>query len=294
MIKSCPRILFVIPYFGRWPFWMPFFLESCRRNPDIDWLLFSDCGTPKNLPTNVTIERISFADYCALVSKRLNIQFSPTAAYKLCDIKPALGYIHADRLEGYDFWAFGDIDLVYGDLRHYFTADRLARYDLFSTHERRVAGHLCLMRNIPHTRELFMLIKNWQTRFTDHEHHALDEGAFSRIFLWRKNFPKPLFNLVGKFNPWRRRSEFTEAFSTPGGVIKWHDGSDLFPRQWYWKDGRLTNDRDGGRSFPYFHFVCWKRNEWSRLSEPDSEYVENLAGESSWIIDAAGFHRGEL
>ena len=23
------------------------------------------------------------------------------------------------------------------------------------------------------------------------------------------------------FNPWRRRSEFTEAFSTPGGVIDW-------------------------------------------------------------------------
>lgn len=294
MINPRPRILFVIPYFGRWPFWMPFFLESCRRNPDIDWLLFSDCGAPDDLPSNVCIESISFSDYCALVSRRLGIDFAPKAAYKLCDIKPALGHIHIDRLEGYDFWAFGDIDLIYGDLRAYFTADRLAGYDLFSTHERRVAGHLCLMRNTARKRELFMQIKDWRKRFVDQEHHALDEGAFSRIFLWRKNFPEPLFKLVGKFNPWRRRSEFTEAFSTPGGVIKWHDGSHDFPSHWYWKNGCLTNDRDGDRSFPYFHFVCWKRNEWSRLPEPEAQVVRALASESSWVIDATGFHRGEL
>ncbi|MDD1150608.1 hypothetical protein M5G25_20210 [Pseudomonas sp. TNT2022 ID357] len=294
MINPRPRILFLMPYFGRWPFWLPFFLESCRRNPDIDWLFFSDCGIPENLPPNVQFESISFADYCALVSQRLNIDFAPNAAYKLCDIRPAMGYIHIDRLQGYDFWAFGDIDLVYGDLRAYFTADRLAKYDLFSTHERRVAGHLCLIRNSARQLELFRQIKDWQARFTDQQHHALDEGAFSRIFLWRKNFPKPLFKLVGKFNPWRRRSEFTEAFSTPGGVIDWHDGSRDFPTRWYWKDGHLTNDRDGDRSFPYFHFVCWKRNEWSDLPEQDAKVVQALASESSWVIDATGFHRGEL
>ncbi|MBP5120108.1 hypothetical protein HUS85_30200, partial [Pseudomonas protegens] len=247
---------------------------------------------PDNLPPNVKLESMSFAEYCALVSRRLEIDFAPNAAYKLCDIRPAMGYIHIDRLEGYDFWAFGDIDLVYGDLRAYFTPDRLAGYDLFSTHERRVAGHLCLIRNTARKRELFRQIKDWQKRFTDLQHHALDEGAFSRIFLWRKNFPEPLFKLVGKFNPWRRRSEFTEAFSTPGGVIKWHDGSRDFPTRWYWKDGRLTNDRDGDRSFPYFHFVCWKRNEWSQLPEQDAQSLQALANEPSWIIDATGFHRG--
>ena len=109
MINQCPRILFLIPYFGRWPFWMPFFLESCRHNADIDWLLFSDCPIPSNVPDNVRIESITFADYCALVSQRLNIPFAPQAAYKLCDIKPALGHIHVDRLEGTD--APADLDL---------------------------------------------------------------------------------------------------------------------------------------------------------------------------------------
>lgn len=291
MTNPNPRILFVIPYFGRWPFWMPFFLESCRRNPDIDWLLFSDCGVPDNLPPNVRLEEIGYREYCSLVSSRLGIDFSPVHAYKLCDIKPALGYIHEDRLAGYDFWAFGDIDLVYGNLREYFSAQRLASKDVFSTHERRVAGHLCLMRNTASTRQLFMRIKSWRARFTDNEHHALDEGAFSRLFLWRKNFPRPLFNLVGKFNPLRRRSEFAEAFSTPGGVIKWHDGTDDFPARWFWRDGRLTNDRDGERSFPYFHFVCWKRNEWAQLDTPEPAVLAEIASSKHWVIDQYGFHQ---
>lgn len=111
------RICLLIPYFGRWPFWMPFFLRTCKRNADIDWLFFSDCGVPDDLPNNVRIIPISFADYCQLVSERLGISFKPDNPYKLCDIKPALGHIHADHLDGFDFWGFSDIDLIYGDLR---------------------------------------------------------------------------------------------------------------------------------------------------------------------------------
>ena len=175
---------------------MPFFLESCRRNPDINWLIFSDCGAPDNRPKNVAIEGITQAGYYQLVSDRLGIDFAPDDSYKLCDIKPALGYIHADRLEGYDFWGFGDIDVVYGNLREHLTDARLARYQFFSTHERRVAGHLCLMRNTHQYRELFKRIKQWQARFTDKQHHALDEGAFSRIFIKGKNLPQPMFRLL--------------------------------------------------------------------------------------------------
>ena len=101
------------------------------------------------------------SDYYQLVSDRLNIDFKPSSPYKLCDLKPALGYIHADRIKGFDFWAFGDIDLVYGNLRQYFNEARLKRYHLLSTHERRVSGHLCLIRNTERERRLFMRIDNW-------------------------------------------------------------------------------------------------------------------------------------
>lgn len=290
-MTNVPRICFVIPYFGRWPFWMPLFLESCRHNADIDWLLFSDCGQPENVPDNVRIESMDYAAYCALVCQRLGIAFAPKNPYKLCDIKPALGFIHEEHLRGYDFWAFGDLDLIYGRLRDYFTASRLARYDLLTTHARRVSGHLTLLRNTQAMRELFKRMPRWQERFADQTHHALDEGAFSRLFLWRKNFPKPLFNLVGFFNPLRRRSEFVEAFSTPDGCIPWIDGSFTFPRRWYWREGSLTNDHDGDRQFPYFHFAIWKRGAWSKKAHPAAEAVQILAKEQAWMMDEQGFSR---
>lgn len=289
MVVVAPSICFVIPYFGRWPFWMPLFLESCRRNPDVNWLLFSDCRVPDELPENVRIESVSYVDYCALVSRRLGIVFSPENPYKLCDIKPALGYIHQDRLEDYEFWAFGDLDLIYGRLRDYFTVERLSLYDLYSTHARRVSGHLCLVRNTELMRQAFMRIPQWQERLSDQAHHAIDEGAFSRLFLWRKNFPRPLFEFVGLFNPLRRRSEFTEAFSTPGGCIPWIDGGFHFPGRWFWHEGRLTNDQDGAREFPYFHFAIWKRGAWSRYPRQRPDELQYLAGRPAWVIDESGF-----
>lgn len=287
-----PRILFLIPYFGRWPFWLPLFLESCRRNPDINWLIFSDCGEPEDVPANVRIEAIGYDEYCRLVSQRLGIRFHPANPYKLCDIKPALGFIHEDRLQGYDFWAFGDLDLIYGQLRRYFTDERLARYDLFSTHARRVSGHLCLLRNNEKMREAFRLIKNWQLRFADEEHHAIDEGAFSRIFIRRKNFPAPLFKLAGYLNAWRRHSEFEEAFTTPNGCIPWRDGNFSFPEKWFWRDGVVSNDIDPVSVYPYFHFAVWKRGAWKELLEPPAESIRALSKTSGWIVSAQGFAEG--
>jgi hypothetical protein len=272
---------------------MPLFLESCRRNADIDWLFFSDCGMPSNLPENVRIQAMSFSDYCALVAQRLGIDFAPGNSYKLCDIKPALGCIHEDCLTGHDFWAFGDIDVIYGQLRDYFTTARLNRYDLVSTHARRVSGHLTLIRNTPRMRQAFKRIPGWQARFSDPQHHALDEGAFSRIFLWRKNFPAPLFKLVGLFNPWRRRSDFREAYSTPCGRIAWTDGGRDFPRRWFWREGRLTNDRDIGREFPYLHFMIWKKRDWPALPEPPAEAMMLLSRQPGWRISAEGFGSAE-
>lgn len=292
-MKLQPSIIFLIPYFGQWPFWMPFFIESCRANPDIDWLLLGDCGDPVGLPSNVRYRHVEFVDYCSWISARLDLMFSPTSPYKLCDLKPALGYLHEQDISGYDFWGFSDLDLIYGDLRAYFTDARLQRYKLISTHERRVSGHLCLLRNEQPLRELFWRIPDFKRRVQEPKHHGLDEGGFSRIFLWRKNFPKPLFELLGLFNPWRRSAEFTEAFSTPNVGRPWLDGSWNFPTSWYWEHGRLVNNIDEGREFPYLHFLGWKKTTWRHLDFSDTQALRGWAETGRWRVDEKGFHSAE-
>lgn len=291
MQASAPSILFLMPYFGQWPFWMPLFLRSCEYNPDINWLLISDCGEPERLPANVQYRHSSFVDYCEQVSERLGLEFRPDNPYKLCDLRPAYGFIHQEDTQGYDFWAFGDLDLVYGDLRAYFTNEKLNKYDFFSTHARRVAGHLCIVRNNDLFKTLFWRIPTFHERIQDKKHHALDEGGFSRLFLKRKNFPKPLFNLVGWFNPLRRAAEFKEAYSTPNGKIAWIDGSYDFPDHWVWDNGRLSNSRMMGRGFPYFHFLIWKERFKNSPKLTEASYIYGLAREKRWKMDSQGFHR---
>lgn len=289
-LRPAPSICFVIPYFGRWPFWFPFFLESCRANPTIHWRLHTDCGTPDAVPDNVRIVDTTFDAYCRRVSDALGISFRPENPYKLCDLKPALGHIHRDELNAYDFWAFGDIDLVYGDLRQYFTADRLSRRDIFSTHRRRISGHCCLLRNTPRMREAFMAVARWRSLLGDGGHVAFDESAFSRLFVRHKNWPDWLADLAKPFHTWARRTENVEAFSTPSAGLPWIDGSRDFPAAWYWTAGRLTNDRDGAREFPYFHFMTWKQREWRAENIGGKTDAAAVAASGRWQISSTGFH----
>lgn len=261
MLKQ-PSIVLIVPYFGKWPEWFDYFLKSCTENKTINWLFYTDCPVPDYNLDNIIFKSISFEQYKNKVSSKLGIKFNPVSLYKLCDLKPALGHIHEDEIKEYDFWGVSDIDLVYGNLRRYFTVERLSAYDFHSTHKRRVSGHLFLAKNNKKMREAFMHIKNWQALLSDQKHYALDEGAFSRLFIRHKNLPTTLSDFFAKFNSWARLSDFTEAYSTPNGRVAWRDGSFEFPEKWFWKFGRLVNDIDGEREFPYFHFIAWKQNEW--------------------------------
>jgi hypothetical protein len=266
MISSlgCDRkssIAILIPYFGKWPFWISLFVESCKKNIDIDWFLFGDCGPLECFSENVKYVNIEFREYKSLVSKKLNMNFDPDDAYKFCDIKPALGLIHEEFILDYDFWGFGDLDLVYGDLRALYTEEYLDKYDLYSNHATRVSGHLCLIRNTEKMRNIFKKIPDWKNKFANPAHMAIDEKAFSKLFVKHKNLPGGLRNILRYVYRLSRKSDFIESYTTPNGCIAWRDGSYNFPKKWFWKDGLITNDLDR-KYYPYFHFAIWKKNDW--------------------------------
>lgn len=263
-------IIVLIPYFGKWPFWMDVFLASCERNPDIHWLLISDCGRPEKLPENVIYREQSFSSYKQTVSARLGVDFSSANAYKVCDARPMFGVIHEEDIRGYDFWAFGDLDLVYGDLRSIFTEDLLRKYNLISNHATRVSGHLCLIRNTSEMREAFKRIPRWREEITAERHCSTDEKSFSRLFVKHKNFPTWLRRFTNLLYPLVRKSLFVERYTTPNGYIAWKDGSGNYPSAWFWFQGKIWNDFEevDAASYPYFHFYSWKKN-WNPMVDMD-------------------------
>ena len=280
--SSVSRILLIIPYFGSWPFWLDFFLLSCRHNSTVNWLIIGDSPAPDNAPDNVEFRQIAYADYLAFVRSRLGIPFAPARPYKLCDLKPMYGYLHEDELAGYDFWGFCDLDVVFGDLRSFLTPEVL-RHDVIATHDTRISGHFALLRNTPQLREAFRRIPGWQDKVCDQKSQRLDEAAFSKLFLRYKRWPQGLRKWLPGANPLGVSTLFREQFSTPDCRIDWVDGSRDFPTQWYWRDGVLSNDRSE-RSFMYFHFLYWKQNHWKREYKTEGGHLAR--GEAQCFVPA--------
>lgn len=247
------RIAIVIPYFGPWPAWINFFIESCRWNRDVSWFLFSDNDVPENRSSNVRHVRLSFADYNSRVSEALGISFNPRDPYKLCDIRPALPFVHRAMLAGYDVVGFGDLDVIYGDLRSFYDDAALDAYDLMSTHADRISGHLCLMRNEDQLITAFKQIRGWRKLFEQEQHAGADEREFYNIFRGRWT------RLASRLRRDRPRCLFREAYSTPAAR------ADM---RWYWKEGRLTNEFYPHHPFMYLHFMNWHSSRWSG-EQPD-------------------------
>jgi hypothetical protein len=259
MLKHEPRILVILAWFGKWPGWIRPFLESCRWNPSVDWLIATDCGAPEDLPGNVRLHHTTFEAYRAFIGEKLAIAPAWRDAYKLCDLKPALGFVHRDVAKDYDYWAFGDLDVIYGDIRAVLTPDVL-RHDLVSCHDHIVAGHLSLLRTTPRMLEAFTRVRGWRDMLAEDRHRSFDEQIFSRMFM-----QLPLRSAWRRMQtPWLGGALFREQFSTDIDPLPFVDGTRRWPTEWVWREGKLTNDRAHGREFLYLHFSHWQSSRWTR------------------------------
>lgn len=180
---TLPKIALIIPYFGKFPEWMPLYLWSCNQNKMVDFLFYTDCEIPNRTYTNTIFHQMSYEAYCQKVSDALHINFHPQNSYKLCDVKPYYGIIHDDELSNYDWWGWGDIDLVYGDLSLMINEKNLCSYDLLTTHMDRIAGHLTIMKKDSLYTLGGLRIKNWQQKLSMQEHRSMDETEYSRVVM---------------------------------------------------------------------------------------------------------------
>lgn len=175
----------IIPYFGSLHEVFPFWYESARNNADIDFLFITDCEVREC--TNIHVVRISLEGLKDRIEAALGMEVCLPKAYKLCDFRPAFGLIFSEELKGYDFWGFGDIDVVYGRLRDFITEEVLSSHDMVSCW-----GHLTLYRNCEYMNKLFQEKHEgeylyYKDVFTNPDNQIFDElwrgtGAIMRDF----------------------------------------------------------------------------------------------------------------
>jgi len=241
-------MIIFITHFGPWPAWIDFFVESCKKNSDIDWVLISDNkDLPRSKSSNVKVMSLPLAEYTQLIGRTLGIDFQPDNPYKVADVRPAFGVIHRDLVGDHDFFGYGDIDVIYGRIRDFYTSEALARFSVLSTHPERLCGHFALLRNIEPLRNAFRRIPSWRTLMEDKRPLAIDED--------KSLFLKALYGVRASI-PGRIRGLnflFEERYSSPVPTEE---------MRWYWKDGILTNEFYGPRGFMYLHFMHWKSSRW--------------------------------
>ena len=180
MEKTANRIIFIITYIGEYPWYFPYFIHSCRYNPTIDFLIFSDNSTPNlDLPANVNIVPYTIEQFKTDATKVLGFDIAIQTGYKLCDFKPAYGHIFVDYISEYDFWGYCDVDVIFGNIRSFMTDELLNDYDIISARHDYLTGCFALYRNTPYFRELFTRSKNYRNVYTQSRYVFFDETNFA-------------------------------------------------------------------------------------------------------------------
>lgn len=234
------KVAFILPYFGEFPNYFQIFLNSCSANEDFDWLIFTDNKKEYNASSNIKFIHMDFLTLKDIIQRKFDFTIALQNPRKLCDYKPAYGYIFEKYLKGYDYWGHCDCDIVFGNLKKFLAPllDKEKEYDKIFT-----LGHLILYKNTVTNNRTFL--SKWRGRYlfeesyktneitTFDETYGNDENVNS-IFLaqGKKVFQEDLsYNVDTKTNDFRQvvydanKKEYFRMPKLRHGICIWEQGS---------------------------------------------------------------------
>jgi hypothetical protein len=179
------RIAIVATHFGRSPIWLPAFLLSCRENPHVRWLIYTDIDVPDRVPGNVEITPMTLEEFNQRCSDALGAKMEVRRASlpKISDFKPAYGVIFADELRPFEFWAYSELDIIWGAIDRFITDRLLDEHDLVSSRHFELGGHFTLFRNNERMNRLFEIMPDAIASMSHPHHFRLDEREFTNRLL---------------------------------------------------------------------------------------------------------------
>ena len=162
---------------GQLPAYFQLWLESCRRNSTIDFLVFTDDKTYYAYPENVKVFYMDFQEMKELFQRQYDFPLAINAPYKFCDFRPAFGEIFAGYLKDYEYWGHCDVDLIWGNIRKFITDDVLENHKrIFSR------GHCSIYKNLPEVNAWYRTLPtcgclDWKSVFQKDSSCCYDEWA---------------------------------------------------------------------------------------------------------------------
>lgn len=153
-MKNTNRIVLILPYYGKLPPYFAYFLKSVEGRC-FDVLFISDCNICGRVPPNFIQIRLCFNEFVEKIRSKLEFDIALESPYKLCDYKPLYGYILEEYIKDYEYFAFGDCDVVFGKKMDEEIARLIeADYDVMSFRKHWISGSFCILKNKLIIREL--------------------------------------------------------------------------------------------------------------------------------------------
>lgn len=277
------RIILIIPYYGKWPIYFPFYLQSLSDR-NFDLLLITDLSLDGYVvPTNVKVLNRTFAQLQDMFAQKLGNPVDLQSPMRLCDFKPMYGRIFEDYIRSYEYWAFGDCDLVYGRaFDAYLNSKCASGFDALSLCTKWPTGSFFTIRNCEKMNRYYERVSNWRDVCTLRDKMYVNFDEIGGNFYEAVRAGKMTLQDCRKI-----RDSF-------GASLFCSDDVDLVREDVHsetWLKGEcLEVDGDrlllNGREIPIFHFVLAKgRRYFKFLPMP-------TGGGSHYFVNDTGFHFG--
>jgi hypothetical protein len=174
-----------------------------------------------------------------LAERKLNLKINFSNPYKLCDFKPAYGFLFQELLCDFDFWVHSDLDIIWGDIRGFMTSELLSEYDILSSRHDYLTGSFCMYKNNSRMNQLFMQSKDYKTVFTQSQNFCFDECGYKFEELNNGIDILTINDCIESMTHVVRKAQMNNSINaffdfliiegTPGNII-WHDGKIYYKR----------------------------------------------------------------
>ena len=168
------RVAMILPWYGAKPWYWPLFEASARRIV-MDVIVVAEKGF-RVKERNFRVVEMSLDEVRRRAEKVLGTGVNLTRGYKLCDLRPMYGVVFADILKDYDYWAYGDCDVIYGRKFNDFLAKVAdGDWDVATVRSKWLSGPFTMLKNVPKINTLFERARDWRKTLGCSDNQIFDE-----------------------------------------------------------------------------------------------------------------------
>lgn len=290
------KYILICPYFGKLPTNFDLWQLSCLSNDNYLFVVITDDASKTSQSENVIIVRCGFKEFREYVQSKFDFKISLKKPYKLCDFKPTYGYLLDEYIQGFQYWGYCDLDLIFGDLSKFMPKEDYCKISHL--------GHFCLYRNTKELREAFM--STTKLGYIDYKDILSSDVnfGFDEIGDYGIN---DIFKLKGySIYPYELYSADISCARKGMAIAVLNDGkfhADVGTRVFAYEDGKvlaynLHSNTITKKEYAYVHLQKRKMNnnvtdnnrflitpdQYMNYSEPTNELIAANQGSSSYLI----------